>query len=102
MIAGDEHDRRAGQRLAQPLELAEGEHDGGVGGTDRMEQIPGDDHEVRRRGDDAVHGEPKGEGHVGLALVDAGRGLAMVLPRPQVRVGQVSHFHSGNVSCRGE
>jgi len=46
-------------------------------------------------------GEPERAGDISLALVDARRCLAMILPRPQVRVGEVSHFHTWNVSQRG-
>ena len=35
---------------------------------------------------------------VGLALVDAGRGLPMVLPDAEVRIGDVGEFHPRNVS----
>ena len=54
VIAGDQHDRRLGQRLAQPLELAEREDDGGVGRADGVEQVAGHDDGVGARRDDAV------------------------------------------------
>ena len=57
VIAGDQHDRRAGQRLAKPLELPEGEDDRGVGGPDGMEEIAGDDDGIGTGGDHAVDGE---------------------------------------------
>jgi hypothetical protein len=58
-----------------------------------MEEIAGDDHSVRTRGDDAVHGQPEGAGSVRLSLVDARRSLTMVLPNSQVGIGEVSQSH---------
>ena len=95
-----EHDRRVGQRLAQPLELPEGEDDRRVGGADGVEEVAGDDDGVRARGDDPVHRQAEGAGDVGLALVDAGRGLAVILPNAQVGIGEVGQFHTGNVIVR--
>ena len=97
MVARDEDDRRVGQRLAQPLELLEGEDDRRVGGTDGVEEVAGDDDGVRARGDDPVHRQAEGAGDVRLSLVDAGRGLAMILPNAQVGIGEVSQSHTGNV-----
>ena len=101
VIARDQHDRRAGQGFPQALQLAKGEHDRGIGRPHRVEEIARHDDEIRLRGNDAVDGEPERARDIGLALVDARRRLAMVLPRPQVRVGEVSHFHTWNVSRRG-
>ena len=100
VVARDEHDRRAGQRFPQALHLAEGEDDRGVGRANRVEEIAGHHDQVRCRGDHAVHREPERARDIGLALVDARRRLAMVLPRPQVRVGEVSHFHT--MECLAE
>ena len=97
VIAGDQHDRRFGQRLAESLKLLEGEDDRGVGGSDGVEEVAGEDDRVRARGDDPVHGEPEGAGDVGLSLVDAGRDLTMVLPNSQVGIGEVGQSHTGNV-----
>ena len=93
MIAGDQHDRGVRQRLAEPLELAEGEDDRGVGGADGVEQIAGDDDRVRARRDDAIDGQAEGVSDVGLALVDAGGGLPVVLPDAEMRIGDVGEFH---------
>ena len=41
----------------------------------------------------AVDRRPERLGDVGFALVDAVGGLAMVLPRPEVRVGDVGELH---------
>ena len=43
VVARDEDDRRVGQRLAQALELPEGEDDRRVSGPDGVEEIAGDD-----------------------------------------------------------
>ena len=93
MIAGDEHDRRAGQRLAEPLELPEREDDRGVGRADGVEEIAGHDDRVRARGDHAVDRQAEGVRDVGLALIDAGGGLPVVLPDAEVRVGDMGELH---------
>ena len=98
VVAGDQHDRRVGQRLAEPLELAKGEDDRGIGRPDRVEQVAGHDDRVGPRLDHAVDGGAKGVGDIGLALVDAGGGLPMVLPDAEMGVGDVGQFHSRNVS----
>jgi hypothetical protein len=93
VVPGNEDDRRVGQCLAQPLELAEGEDDGGVGGPDGVEEIPGDDDGIRPRGDHAVDRGPEGVPDVGFALVDAKWRLTVVLPDAQVGIGDVGEFH---------
>ena len=97
MVAGDEHDGRVGQRLAQPLELLEGENDRGVGGADRVEQVADDDDGVGTRRDHPIYRLPKGVGDIRLALIDAGGGLTMILPKPQVGIGEVGQSHMLNV-----
>ena len=98
VIPRDENDRGVGQRLAQPLELTEGEDDRRVGGPNRVEEITGDDNRVGSRRDDPVDGGAEGVRDVGFALVDAGRRLPVVLPDAEVGVGDVGEFHSRNVS----
>src|SRR5215217_3491658 len=93
MVARYQYDRCVRKRLAKTLELAEGEDDGGVGGSYRVKQISGDDYDVRRRGDDAVDGGAERLRHVGLSLVDAACRLPMVLPDAEVRVRNVCEFH---------
>ena len=93
MIPGDQHHGRVGQGVPQPLELAEGEDDGRVGGTDGMEEIAGHDHGVGPRLDHAVHGEPEGLRGVRFPLIDAGRGLPVILADAEVRIGDVRDFH---------
>ena len=87
----------AGERLAQPLELLEGEDDRGVGRTDGMEEVAGDDDGVGARADYPVHRQAEGARDVRLTLIDAGRSLTMVLPNAQVGIGEVSQSHTGNV-----
>ena len=89
---------RLRKRLAEPLELVEGEHDRGVGGPNGVEQVARHHDGVGTRRDDAVYRDAEGVGDVGLALIDAGRSLPMVLPNAEVRIGDVGQFHSGNVS----
>ncbi len=87
-----------GKRLPEPLELPEGEDDRGVGGADGVEQVAGHDDRVGTRRDDAVDRDAERLGDVGLTLIDAGRGLSVVLPDAEVGIGDVGEFHPRNVS----
>ena len=48
--------------------------------------------------DHPIHRGAEGMGDVGLALVDAGGGLPVVLPNAEMAVGDVSQFHIRNVT----
>jgi hypothetical protein len=98
VVAGDEDDRSVGQRVAEALELAEGEDDGGVGRAHRMKEIAGQEHRVGPGRDHSVNRRTEGVRHIGLSLVDAGGGLPVVLPETEMRVGYVRQFHTTNVS----
>ena len=93
MVAGDENNRRVGEGLTQPLELPERKDDGVIGGAHGVKEVPSEDHSVRPAGDDAVDGGTKGLGDVCLPLVDATRGLPVVLPDSEMRIGDMSQFH---------
>ena len=93
MVSRDEHDRCIGESLAEPLELPESEHDGVVGGPNGVKEISSDNYRVRPGGKDAVNGGAEGAGDIGFPLIDACRGLPVVLPDAQVGVCDVSQFH---------
>ena len=93
MVAGDEDNGCVGKSLAEPLELPEREDDGVIGGPDGMKEIARNDNSVRSSGDDAVNGGAESLGNVGFPLIDACRGLPMVLPDAQVGVRDVGQFH---------
>jgi hypothetical protein len=93
VIPGDEHDGDLGKRLPHPLKLAEGEHDGGIGWTDRMEQITRDHDGVGGSGDHSVDSSTEGLGDIGLPLIDAACRLPVVLANAEVRIGDVGEFH---------
>ena len=93
MIPGDQDERRIGQLLAKPLELTEGEDDREIGRPDGVEQVSHDDHRIGAGGHHGVHRGAERVGDVGLALVDAGRGLTVVLPEAEVEVGEVGDLH---------
>jgi hypothetical protein len=97
MIAGDENDGCLGQGIVQPLELAEGKQDGGVGGPNRMKQIAGDHHRIRSGRDDTVYGGTERVGDISLALVDAAGGLPMVLPDSEMWISDMSQFHGWRI-----
>jgi hypothetical protein len=45
-----------------------------------VEEVAGDGDGIRSCGDDSVDRQPEGAGDIRLSLVDAGGGLAMILP----------------------
>jgi hypothetical protein len=63
-----------------------------------MEKIARDDDSVGTGGDYTVNGVAKGLGNVGFTLIDACRGLPMVLPDAQVGVCNVGQFHRWRMS----
>ena len=95
MVPGDEDNRRVWERLAEPLELPERKDNRVIGGPDGMKEIARNDNGVGSSGNDAVNGGAEGLGNVGFPLVDACRGLPMVLPDAQVGVRDVGQFHGG-------
>jgi len=98
VIASDQDDRRTGQCLPEPLELAKGKDNRRVGRADGVEEITGDDDRVGPGLDDTVDGCPKGLRDVRLALVDAGGRQPMELPDAEMGVGDMCQFRPGNVS----
>ena len=98
VVAGDQDDRCIGKPFAQALELLERKDDGGVGGTNGVEEVAGHDDGVGPVGNDTVDGQPKGPCDIRLALVDACRVLTVVLSNAEVGVGDVREFHPRNVS----
>ena len=98
MVAGDQDDRSVGNGFAKPLNLTEREHDRGVAGSYGMEEVAGDDHGVGASGNHAIDRGAEGLCHVGLALIDTGRCLTVVLTDAEVSIGDVGEFHSRNVS----
>jgi hypothetical protein len=100
VIAGDQNDPRGRERFTEPLELPEGKDDGGVGGANRMEEIAGNDHDVRPRADHPVHGGTESLGDVSFPLVDAARSLPVILPDSEVGIGDVSQFHGWRMDLK--
>ena len=93
MVTGDEDHGGVWESFAEPLELPEGKDDCGIVWSDGMKEIARDDDRVRSSGNDAVNGGSEGLGNVGFPLIDAGRGLPVVLPDAEVGVCDVSQFH---------
>jgi hypothetical protein len=89
-----------GQRVSQPLKLPKGEHNCGIGWAHGMEQITGDDNGVWPGGNDAVNGGAKGLSQIGFPLIDACRGLPVVLPDAQVGVRDVGQFHGWRMGAK--
>ena len=100
MVSGYEHDRRVGKTLPEPLKLPEREYDGVVGGPNRVEEISCHDHRVGPRGKDAVDGRTEGAGDIGFPLVDAARGLPVVLPDAEVGICYVGQFHGWRMGLK--
>jgi len=93
VVAGDEDHGGVWESFAEPLELPERKDDRGIAWPDGMKEIAREDDHVRSSGNDAVNGGAEGLGNVGLPLIDACRGLPVVLPDAQVGVCNVSQFH---------
>jgi hypothetical protein len=58
-----------------------------------MKQIARDQNQIGPLRDDVIYHPPEGVRHIGFALVDALRRLAMVLPEPQVEVREMRDAH---------
>jgi hypothetical protein len=58
-----------------------------------VEQVAGYDHRLGSRRDDPIDGRPEGTGDIGFPLIDTGRGLTMILPDAEMRIGDVGEFH---------
>jgi hypothetical protein len=93
VVTRDEDHAGTWESLTEPLELPEGKDDRGVAWADGMKEIAREDDHFRSSGDDAVNGGAEGIGNVGFPLIDACRGLPMVLPDAQVGVRDVGKFH---------
>jgi hypothetical protein len=93
VVAGDEDNPCVRKSLAESLELHEREDDGVIAGPDRMKEIAREDYHVGLSGDDTINSGAEGLGNVGFPLIDACRGLPMVLPDAQVGIRDVGQFH---------
>jgi hypothetical protein len=100
VVAGDEDYRRGRESFAQPLELPERKDDGGVGRANRMKEITGDDYNVRPRGNHAVDGSTESVSDVGFPLVDAARGLPVILPDSEMWIGDMSQFYGWRMDLK--
>jgi hypothetical protein len=93
VVPGDENYRGVGKGLSETLELPERKDNGVIAGPDGMEEIARHDDCVRSRGNDAVNSSSKGLSNIGLPLINACRGLPVVLPDAEVGVRDVGQFH---------
>jgi hypothetical protein len=100
VVAGDHHDARGREREPQPGELLERVQDGRVARAHRVEHVAGDHHEVGAQGDGLVDRPRERARDVGLALVHARGGQALVLAEAEVQVGEVDEAHAGNLPAR--
>ena len=93
VVAGDEHNWRAREGLAQALKLPEGKNDGVVRGPDAVKQVSRNNHDIGPGRYDAVNGSAEGARDIGFPLVDAVRSLPVVLPDTEMGVSDVGQFH---------
>jgi hypothetical protein len=93
VVPGDEDYVGAWESLTEPLELPEGKDDRRIAWPDGMKEIARDDDHFGSSGNNAVNGGTEGLGNIGFPLIDACRGLPMVLPDAQVGVRDVGKFH---------
>jgi len=93
VVTRDQDDGGIRQRLAQALKLTEGKNDGGVGGADRVKKVSRDHHHIGSSPDHPIDGGAERLGDIGFPLIDAARGLPVVLPDAKMRIGDVGEFH---------
>ena len=60
----------------------------------RVEDVAGDDDEVRRERDDAIDGRAKGRGDVRLPLIDSAGSEPLILPVAEVEIGEMDQAHA--------
>ena len=94
VVAGDEDDRRFGQRRDEPAELEEGVDDRLIGGADVVKDVARYHHQLRPQLDDPVDSHAERGGHVGFALVDPGWRQPLILPVTEVKIGEVNQAHA--------
>ena len=63
-----------------------------------MKEITRDQDEIRLEIDRPVDRVLERGRHIGFALIDPGRGQTLILPEPQVQVGQMHEPHPFNLS----
>ncbi len=93
MVTRYDDDRRVGERLSEPPKLVEGVEDGWVSRAHGIEEVPGNDDDVRPCSHNVVDGLPERRGNIRFALVDPVRRQTMKLPEPEVDVREVSELH---------
>ena len=100
MVAGDEDDGRGRESVAQSLELFEREDNGGVGRAHRVKEIAGENHNIWPRVNHPVNVSTESLGDVSFPLVDAARGLPVILPDSEMRIGDMSQFHGWRMDLK--
>jgi hypothetical protein len=58
-----------------------------------MKEVACDDHDLRSGRNDAIDGATERIGGIGFPLIQAGRGLPVILAEAEMEVGEVSEFH---------
>ena len=85
--------RPPGGSVTEARQLVERIENRRVRGTHGVEEIAGNDDEIRTGRDDVAHGASKCRGDIGLPLVDAGGGQAIVLAEAEMDVREVRELH---------
>ena len=98
MVPGNQNDGRPWKGDSEPGEFPVGRNDRSVRRAHLMEEVPGDEDEIDAFGNHPVDGSVEGQGDIQLALVRARGTQALVLPEPQVYVGQVGEFQNRSSS----
>jgi hypothetical protein len=93
MVARDHHHRRIWQHLHETRELVERVQDRWVGGSNCVEHIAGDKHQIRAQLDDLVDYALKRSRDIRLTLIYSRGCLPLILSEAEVYVREVNQSH---------
>ena len=93
VVAGHHDDDRVGQCFAEPCELLEGVQNRRIGRTDVVEDVAGEEHQVRRERNRRLDRPPESVGDIRFALIDPARCQPLILPVAQVDIGEMNQPH---------
>ena len=98
VISSDHHDGGVGEHRHEPRELVECVQYRGIGGTNRVKHVAGDEHEIRAQLDHLVDDALHRSRDIRLTLVDARGCLTVVLPEAEMHVRDVNESHRARIT----
>jgi hypothetical protein len=94
MIPGDSNYNSFRERLGESCELLEGVNDRGIHWAHRVENVAGNDDNVRAQFDHTIDRTTKRIRNIRFPLVDPCWGQPVVLPEAKMEVGKVDEAHT--------